>query len=206
MQAGRGSSQVWEPWMQRYFQDVNQRKLLQLRRVFNVDKFGFRRRRQSHTLTRYFHSSPRNLASPRLSGYMQLPQAQSPSLAESRPTLACVTNTPRRFGPKTTNTLKMLKSAIKTPSNVLKRLQGNVRVQLGKAKRLFQGTARNTGGESLAQVLLTEGVELGLVLEPLLLLPGQMKRETCDDVGEWEDVKVVKRPYRKVEEEVEDLM
>ena len=33
MQAGRGSSQVWEPWMQRYFQDVNQRKLLQLSRA-----------------------------------------------------------------------------------------------------------------------------------------------------------------------------
>jgi len=193
--------------MQRYFQDVNQRKLLQSRRVFNVDKFGFQRRRQSHTLTRYFQSSPRNLASPRPKSYMQLLKAPNPSLDESRPTLACVTNTPRRFGPKTTNTLKMLKSAIKTPSNILKRLQGNVRVQLGKAKRLFQGAALNTGGESLAHLLLKEGVELGMDLEPLLRLPGQMKGETCNsDEGEWKEVEVANRPFRKVEEELEDLM
>jgi len=192
--------------MQRYFQDLNQRKLLQSRRVFNVDKFGFRRRRQSHTLTRYFHSSPRNLASPRPSGYVQLTQAQSPTLNVNRTTLANITNTPKQFGPKTTSTLKMLRSAIKTPSNILKRLQGNVRTQLGKAKRLFQGATRNMGGESLAHVLSKEGVEVGLVLEPLLLLPGQMKKETCGDVEEWEEVKVAKRPYRKVEEEVEDLM
>ena len=138
---------------------------------------------------------------------MQLLKAPNPSLDESRPTLACVTNTPRRFGPKTTNTLKMLKAAIKTPSNNLKRLQGNVRTQLGKAKRLFQGAARNTGGESLAHVLLKEGVELGMDLEPLLRLPGQMKGETCNsDEGEWKEVEVANRPFRKVEEELEDLM
>ena len=28
----------------------------------------------------------------------------------------------------------------------------------------------------------------------------------CEDEGGWEEVKVVKRPYRKVEEEVEDLL
>ena len=212
-QSEQGISQVWEPWMQRYFQDANQRKLLQSRlrlgtprRVFSIDKFGFRRRRQSHTLTRYFQSSPRNLASPRLNGYMQLPQAPSPALNVSRPTLASITNTPRRFGPKTTNTLKMLKSVIKTPSNILKRLQGNVRIQLGKAKRLFQGANRNTGSVSLTDVLTKEGVEMGLLLEPLLQMPGQLKREACEDEGEWKEMKVAKRPYRKVEEEVEDLM
>ena len=211
MQSGQGSCQVWEPWMQKYFQDANQRKMLQCRQqlaVLNMNKFGFRRRRQSHTLTRYFQSSPRNLASPRLNGtgYMKLPQAQSPTLNVSRPTLASIANTPRRFGSETTNTLKMLKSVIKTPSNILKRLQGNVRVQLRKAKRLFQGATRYTGGESLADVLTREGVEVGLLLEPLLQMPGQLKREACEDEGEWQEMKMVRRPYRKVEEEVEDLM
>ena len=101
----------------------------------------------------------------------------------------------------------MLKSVVKTPSNILKRLQGNMRIQLGKAKRLFQGATRNTGGESLAHVLTMESVEMGLLLEPFLQMPGQLKRGMCkEDEGEWEEVKVVKRPYRKVEEEVEDLM
>ena len=154
---------------------------------------------------RYFQSSPWNM-SPQLNGYVQLPSGQSPALVVRRPPLGTITNTPKRFGPKTTNTLKMLKSVVKTPSNILKRLQGNIRIHLGKAKRLFQGATRNTGGESLAHVLAMESVEMGLLLEPFLQMPGQLKRGVCEDEGEWEEVKVVKRPYRKVEEEVEDLM
>jgi len=146
------------------------------------------------------------MASPRLNGNMQLYSDQSLALVVRRPPLGTITNTPKRFGPKTTNTLKMLKSVIKTPSNILKRLQGNIRIHLGKAKRLFQGATGNRGGESLAHVLTMESVEMGLLLEPFLQMPGQLKRGVFEDEGEWEEVKVVKRPYRKVEEEVEDLM
>ena len=204
IQSGQGVSQVWEPWMQRYFQSRQQQQQLATSRK---DNLGFLRRRQSNSLRRYFQSSPRNMVSPRLTGYVQLPSGQSPALVVRRPPLGTITNTPTRFGPKTTNTLKMLKSVVKTPSNILKRLQGNMRIQLGKAKRLFQGATRNTGGESLAHVLTMESVEMGLLLEPFLQMPGQLKRGMCkEDEGEWEEVKVVKRPYRKVEEEVEDLM
>ena len=206
MQSGQASRQVWEPWMQNYFQ----RKLIQprqLQAISRKDNFGFLRRRQSCSLRRYFQSSPRNPASPRLNGYTQLSPGQGSSLGARRPPLGTITNTPKRFGPKTTNALKMMKSVVKdkTPSNILKRLQGNMRVQLGKAKRLFKGSTRDTQGESLSQVLTMESVELGLRLESYLQMPGQLKRGASDDEGEWEEVKVM-RPYRKVKEEVEDLM
>ena len=81
-----------------------------------------------------------------------------------------------------------MKSVIKdkTPSNILKRLQGNMRVQLGKAKRLFKGSTRDTQGERLSQVLTMESVELGLRLESYLQMAGQLKRGAFDDEGECE--------------------
>ena len=206
MQVGQNPSvQVWEPWMQRHFEAVGHKDLRQrltrTKKVFQADKLAFGWRRSSHTLTRYFHSSPRDLGSPRLIGYKQQSQAQS---SHRRP-LASITNTPNRVCPETPTTFQRLKSVVKTPSNILKRLQGNVRMQLGKAKRLFQGGTRIAMRESLTDVLIKEGIEMGLGLEPFLRMPGQLKKSSKDD-GEWEEAEVTRKPNRKVEEEMEDLM